>query len=381
MARRLIPILIVVATAGLVGLLAYSQLRPQPLKVSGVIEADEIRLGSRVGGRVEEVAEGIDEGVSVSAGKLLVRLEPYDLQRRRAQSAALLLEREAEQNKFNDVLPVQVAQAKALVDQLAARSRELENGPRQQEIKAGQSQLKLAEAQLERAQLNYNRIAALFASEKGAATRDAMDRATEELRVAEAAKSVREQELLLLEEGTRQEAKDQAKAALREAEAALQLIETGSAAEKQRLSAAVAAARASVETIDAQLAELEIRAPIDGVVEAIELEKGDLVGAGAPVISMIDSNKLWVRAYVPENHLDIKLNQKVAVSVDSYPDKRFRGSITFVSRQGEFTPSNAQTPEERSKQVFRIKVTLDEGADVLRPGMAADVWLGGEVKP
>ena len=72
---------------------------------------------------------------------------------------------------------------------------------------------------------------------------------------------------------------------------------------------------------------------------------------------------------------DLKLGQQVWVTVDSFPDKRFAAELTFISRQAEFTPSNVQTPEERVKQVFRIKATLEEGLDQLRPGMAADVWL------
>jgi HlyD family secretion protein len=83
---------------------------------------------------------------------------------------------------------------------------------------------------------------------------------------------------------------------------------------------------------------------------------------------------MWVRAYVPENRLHIKEGQQTRVTIDSYPDESFAGEITFISRQAEFTPRNVQTPEERSQQVFRIKVHLQEH-ERLRPGMAADVWL------
>jgi multidrug resistance efflux pump len=105
------------------------------------------------------------------------------------------------------------------------------------------------------------------------------------------------------------------------------------------------------------------------------LQPGDLVFANAPAVSLIDMQRVWVRAYVPEDRLDLALGDRLPVTVDSYPGKRFTGEITFISRQAEFTPSNVQTPEERSKQVFRVKVTLVDGLDQLRPGMAADVWL------
>jgi multidrug resistance efflux pump len=93
-------------------------------------------------------------------------------------------------------------------------------------------------------------------------------------------------------------------------------------------------------------------------------------------MSILDPSRLWVRAYMPENRLGVRTGETAWVTVDSFPSERFRGEITYVSRQAEFTPSNIQTPEERSKQVFRIKVTLKEGRDKLRPGMSADVLLG-----
>ena len=100
-----------------------------------------------------------------------------------------------------------------------------------------------------------------------------------------------------------------------------------------------------------------------------------MAAANAPALSLMDLGNLWVRAYVPENHLNLQNGQKLSVTVDSFPGRKFAGHVSFVARQAEFTPNNVQTPEERSKQVFRVKVTLDEGLDVLRPGMAADVWL------
>jgi hypothetical protein len=67
--------------------------------------------------------------------------------------------------------------------------------------------------------------------------------------------------------------------------------------------------------------------------------------------------------------------------VDSFPGERFSGRLTFIAQEAEFTPRNVQTPEERSKQVFRIKVELDQGRERLRAGMAADVLLSEATNP
>jgi multidrug resistance efflux pump len=203
-----------------------------------------------------------------------------------------------------------------------------------------------------------------------------MDQATSELKVARATLRARDEDLDLLKAGTRPEEIDAAAAQLREAEQAWQMRQAGYRTEElAEAEAAVAAAQAALKAIEEQLAELTISAPVEGVVEAVDLRPGALVGANTAAISLLDMSQLWVRAYVPENRLRLQVGQKVLVSVDSFPGRKFTAHVSYIANQAEFTPGNVQTPEERSKQVFRIKVMLDEGLSELRPGMPADVWL------
>ena len=95
--------------------------------------------------------------------------------------------------------------------------------------------------------------------------------------------------------------------------------------------------------IRAQIEELKIVAPVGGVIESLELQPGDLAAPGRPVMSMTESEELWVRAYLPER-LQLELGQKLPVTVDAFSDE-FQGEVTFIARQAEFTPSNIQTPE------------------------------------
>ncbi|MDA1049570.1 MAG: HlyD family efflux transporter periplasmic adaptor subunit [Planctomycetota bacterium] len=365
----------IIAIALLLALLVYSQMRLEPLKVSGYVEADEIRLGSRVGGRVKAVH--CQEGESVTAGTLLVELEEFDLLARKAEAVAQVAASAAELARLkNGFRAEEIAQAQARVERLAAKHKILVDGPRVEEINAARARRDLAMAQVERAKLTYNRLEDLFAQESGSVSRDEVDRSTEEVKVTEQTQRVREEELKLFEEGSRAEEIAAAAAELKEGEQALQLFIAGNRPEDiAHAEAAVAAVQGSLAAIEVQLNELQIRASLDGVVEAIELQPGDMVAAGAPVLSLMDTRTLWVRAYVPESRLNIMLDQEVRVTTDSFSSDSFRGKVTFISRQAEFTPRNAQTPEERSKQVFRIKVTLLDGLDKLRPGMAADVWL------
>jgi multidrug resistance efflux pump len=367
-----VGIVIVVALLA-TGLLLYSQHRHEKLHVSGLIEAYEIRVGSRVGGRIAKVPA--EEGAVVKTGDELVELEPFDLLERRAQAQADLASKQANYERLKaGFRPEEIAEAKARAAQLAARLEELKNGPRPQEIAAAEAQVRAAQAELDVAQSIFNRIKP--AVEQKAASAEQLDRASQELKVAQQTLQVRRQELALLKAGTRAEQIAQAEAALNEAVAARELAEKGYRAEDTaQAKASVDEATAAVATIEKQMQELTVHAPVNGLIESVDIRPGDLVAANAPALSMLDTSTLWVRAYVPENHLNLQVGQKFAITVDSFANRNFTGHVTFIARQAEFTPNNAQTPEERSKQVFRIKVTLDDGLDLLRPGMAADVWL------
>ena len=206
--------------------------------------------------------------------------------------------------------------------------------------------------------------------------------AAEEVKVARATLEVRQKELEILNKGTREEERREARAQRDEAFAAWQQAESGYQQEEiDQAKAALHAAEASVRVIEKQIEELTIRSSVEGVVEAMELQPGDLVAPSAPVLSVLDTRRMWVRAYVPQGEMHIELGQQLDVTVDAYPNRKLTGEVTFVGRQAEFTPSNVQTFEERAKQMFRIKVTLQavENNDVqLRPGMTADVWLRGQ---
>src|SRR5262249_52954810 len=159
-------------------------------------------------------------------------------------------------------------------------------------------------------QLKNERIKTLL--ERSAATREEMDRTASELKVARATLQVRKEELAKLIEGTRREEIAEARAVLEEAEQAWKLRVKGYRKEEiDQARAALEAAQATLRSLEKQIEELTIRAPIDGTVEAVELHPGDLVAANAPVISLMDTRNLWVRAYVPENRLKNQLGQAV----------------------------------------------------------------------
>ena len=137
-----IPLAVIV----LAGLLVWSQLWPEPNKVSGFIEADEIRVGSRIGGRVQKVH--VAEGDHVKVGDVLLELEPYDLNQREDEARQTLAAREADFQRLEaGNRPEEIAQAKARQDQLQARLDLLVTGPRQEDKDAAKGRLKVAQAE------------------------------------------------------------------------------------------------------------------------------------------------------------------------------------------------------------------------------------------
>lgn len=372
-----LPILAVVVALAV--LLWSSQRRREPRKVSGLLEAHEIRLGSRVGGRIARVA--VEEGDRITAGQALVELETFDLAERRAGAAAVLATRQAERHRIDaGYRTEEVGQARARRDQAAARLERVEHGPRPPEIAAARARVGEARAELALAEQRWQRQHELLT--QGVAAQDAMDQADNERQAARSVLARFGEELTLLEQGSRPEEIAEAKALLAEAEAALALRVAGfTDEERTAAAAAVDAAAAALAAIDRQLEETVVKAPTAAVVESLDLRPGDLVAANAPILALREPSPLWVRAYIPEAMAALKVGSRVDVSVDAFPAQRFAATVTFVATEAEFTPRNAQTPEERSKQVFRIKATLREGLDVLRPGMAADVWLDAGGQP
>ena len=383
-ARIVIFVLIVSALAGV---LIYSQHRPVPDKVSGFIEAHEIHVGSRVGGRIARVL--VEEGQPVKPGDPLIELEPFDLSARLAELTARHLEAEGQLQQQQETLKKlvagfrveEIAQAEQRRNELQAAYEKAKSGPRKQEIAEAQALYDQAVVQHTISSASYERV--MKQVELKTVSLEDRDRATNDFKAASANLNVRREQLDLLKEGTRKEDLDAAAAQLAEATAAYELMKNGSRAEDiavakasvEAAKASVEAAKGAVETVQQQVQELKISASAKAIVEAVDIRPGDLLAANAPALALQDLSELWVRAYVPENRLDFKVGDKVRVTVDSFKGRNFSGEITFVARQAEFTPGNVQTIEERSKQVFRIKVTMKDGLDVLRPGMSADVWL------
>jgi HlyD family secretion protein len=138
---------------------------------------------------------------------------------------------------------------------------------------------------------------------------------------------------------------------------------------------ALGQARERLAFLMRQHQELVVSAPASGVVEVLNLRPGDLVGANQPVATLLEPDQIWVRVYVPEIQLGgVRIGEAAAVHVDTFPRRAFAGRVVEIRTQAEYTPRNIQTLDQRSDQVFGVKVAIDPAPE-LKPGMAAIVDL------
>jgi HlyD family secretion protein len=294
----------------------------------GNIEVIDAQLSFKIPGRMVERA--YDEGDRLREGALVARLDDRELGQQLAARRAELAGAEA-----------------ALA--------ELEAGSRPAEIAAAEAVLGGAKAELVRAETEAKRQDELRARDV------ATERDSENARAQRSAAEARVQEatarLALLREGPRRETIAQARARVSQAQAAVALAET-------------------------QVDNARLLAPFSGAVLERHAEPGEFLAAGAPVLTVADLSRVWVRGYVAETDLGrIRLGQEVDVRTDSYPDRGFVGRVSFIADEAEFTPKSVQTTKERVTLVFRIKVDLENPDGVLKPGMPVDAHLRPAAAP
>lgn len=132
-------------------------------------------------------------------------------------------------------------------------------------------------------------------------------------------------------------------------------------------------AEAALAAANAQIEQLTLKSPIDGIVILKNYEKGEYIGTGMSLGTVADLENLWIKVYITTEELpNIKMGQEVKFTVSGY-DKQFVGKITFISDKGEYTPKTILTVNERANVVFGVKISTDSQGGVLKTGMPADV--------
>jgi len=375
---------------------------PTDIASSGFIESKDVAISLELGGRIVEITA--EEGDKVAAGVILVKLDGSLLAAQRQQAEANVrlaqayleqaqVSRDGAMTAWQNAVAVQYNPLELEAKIIAARGqleiaeldltreKEIEND---RGVPAAEIRLDNAEKVLENYQEAehvvgigsfYDRRAKTLPAEGELALAElnlAYEKELEFWRVtvAELRRDTARQTLdnLLEIEANPQEINatvDQTHSALQVSEAAVK------AAERQ-----VEQAEASLNIIEVQLSKLTISSPISGVVAARHAEVGEIAQPGVPVLTITELKKVTLTTYIPESKIGlVKLGQDALVTVDSYPEESFRGTVTYISPRAVFTPRNVQLKEEREKMVFAVKIRLDNPEQKLKPGMPADASI------
>lgn len=322
--RKIAPFALAVVVLGS-AFIAFSLARNSAEKIlegTGTIEATEVRVGTKILGRIKDLL--VREGETVKAGQIIARLESAEYE-------------------------AAVARDRASVAKAEAQLAELVAGAREQEIKEARAAVAQAVANLEKARLDWERYQGLYA--EGAISTLDRDAALNRHQVAQEQLKAAQERLNLRLAGARAEAIEAARWEVARAKAAL---------------------TASMVTLD----DIVIRAPISGIVLTKASEQGETVLAGAPIVVMIDPQDIWLRVYIAESDIGrVRLGQPGRIRVDSFPDRSFPGKVTEIASRAEFTPKNVQTKKERVYLVFGVKIALENPDGLLKPGMPADAEI------
>lgn len=373
--RPLLAAAIAAAIAG-VGLgLWLARPSDRPLRLSGRIEGYETDIGARVGGRVQEVT--VREGNRVSRGQLLVRIDDDEVQAQlRGAQARLAAARQQEQGARSqiDVVESRIRESELTV----AQSRQDNEGRVDQaraNVATAQAQLEQAQAQLRLARVTAERSEQL--TRQGATSLQTLDQD----RAAYASAQATVAALLKQVEAARGALELARSTSLNPSirQAQLAALEQ----QRQQARAALLAARAEVanalavqQQIQAQIAWLTIRSPLEGVVIARSVEPGAVVTSGRTLLTLLDPTTVYLRGFVPEGSIGrVKVGQQARVFLDSDPKRPLAATVAEIDAQASFTPENIYFREDRVRQVFGVKLSILQPGGFAKPGMPADAEI------
>jgi HlyD family secretion protein len=346
MTRKLF--IVVLALAAVASAVVYFVTRPvaRGMVLTGVVDADEIAVGSQVQGQIQKLL--VEDGQSVAAGQTVALIKPQE-------------PLGADQNYYTSAMKGQREQVGVAAATLRFQELQTRDQIRQAEaaLAAAQAQEKQAAANLGLAQLNYKRTHGLF--EQGINSAQDDDQARTNLQVAQAGAETAAKQVQVQQ------------AALALAQSNLQQVtmrERELAANRYQF----AAAQAQTQAAKVRLDDTEIHAPMAGLVSLRAALEGEVVNPGQPIIVMYDPEKLWVRADVPETYIDrIRLGEELPVR---FPGGMARtGTVYFRGVDADYATQRDVSRTKRDIKTFQIRLRVNNQDRRLAPGLTAFVTL------
>jgi HlyD family secretion protein len=359
------------------------------LRVSGRIEGYETDVGAKVGGRIEFVA--VREGDEVHQGQIIVKLDDAEIQAQLKGAIARLDATQIQQEEAK--LQVNFLQSQILESEISLQQAQGDAKGRifqaessvastQAQLNQAIAQLQQAKSELKLAQMNRDRYSQLVA--EGAIAKQQFDQAQTNFETALANLKSHQAaiatfgKLVNSAEGQLTQAQSTGlNPSIRNAQ--LAGLRTQLAQTRLKLAAAkadVANTVAAQQETKAKIADLNVTSPIEGVVISRNVEPGAVVTTGKTLLTVINPNTVYLRAFIPQGEIGkVRVGQPAQVFLDSAPKQPLRAKIAAIDTQASFTPENIYFQQDRVKQVFGVKITIDRPDGLAKPGMPADVEI------
>lgn len=353
--------------------LFFYQPEPDGLFLSGRIEGYETDVSAKIGGRVDKVA--VREGDTVKPNQLLVQIDDAEVRAQLQGAQARLQQQQQSLQSTRQQLPIlqaELQQAQLTTEQAAQNSQgqvfEAENV-----VAQAQADLAEAEANLFKAQSRQRRTSQLYA--EGAVSAQELDDDNAALSAAQAQVTA-QQQAVRSAQGQLTQAQSTEKNAPIQTAYELQLqrqldqARTDISVAEQR----VRDAQATVEQYQANLNYLVINSPMTGDVITRSVEPGEVVAAGAPLLTLVNRDQLYMRGFIPEGEIgQVAVGQPALVYLDSFPDRPLQATVSRIDPEASFTPENTYFKDDRVTQVFGVELTLNDNAQgFAKQGMPAD---------
>lgn len=322
--RVILVLVLVLAVVSGVGVWAWKLSQPAPEVVQGQVEATLVNVSAKIPGRVATLA--VREGTSVGRGDLLVTLESPDID-------------------------AKLAQARAAREAAAAVRDKAFNGAREEEIRQARAMWERAQHATELAEKTFRRIDRL--NHDGVVPAQRRDEAEAQLKTSRDAEAT--------------------------AKAVYDMAVSGARAEDRQAAAAqVSRANGAISEVQAFLGETSVRAPLAGEVYKRNAEPGEIVGAGYPILTLLDPTDAWATFQLREDRLGgVKVGDTVSVRVPALGNRTLDLRVFYLAPVGDFATWRATSAQGGfDLKTFEVRARPAQPVAGLRPGMSVMVLKG-----
>ena len=316
----------IVVLVAIVAFIVYTFIvvtKPEPVILQGEVEAQQYNIASKVPGRIQKVA--VDRGQKVKKGDFIFSIDSPEIN-------------------------AKLANANAARSAASAQSRKAQNGAQQEDITAAYSTYVKAEAAAQFAEKTFARVQNLY--DEGVVPAQKRDEVETQMKAARETANAAKAIWQKAEKGAREEDKAAAAAMVKRAEAA-------------------------IAEVEAYLQETTINAIADGEVSGVNVEEGELVSTGFPVVTLLDLNDIWVTLYIREDYMNyFKMGSVFKAKIPGLDGQEFDFKVKYISPSADFARWNAtKTSGEFDLKSFEVEARPVNRIGGLRPGMTAVVTL------